>query len=465
MTRPADLTSLSPSEKDALIAVLLERDRVMQEQLVALTARVAALEAENKALRDKLEVPPKTPRNSSKPPSSAPKANGTGQSKAKSKVHAGAHRPLHPNPTEKRDVRLDHCPECRADVTGVAQMPLHQYDRIEIPEIKPDVTRVTLFGGTCPCCRAKFRAPPPAGLEPGSPFGPNLRAFVHYLRYDHAVSFERLERLLFDLFALEISEGAIATMLEAAKPAFERQSNLLKAHLLSGTAVQSDETGVRVGKKGWWLWVFHFADTACFVIRPSRGKKVVAEFLGEARPDFWVSDRLSAQMGWAVKEQQVCLSHLLRDIQYAIECGDDAFAPPLKTLLKWAVRMGRRRPDLADTTLAAYHSRLQSKLDELLKISPQTDAGQKLQRIIKKFRQNLFVFVTNRHIPPTNNTSEQALRPCAIFRKVTNCFRSVWGADLYAGIRSVIETARRRGIGILHAIRLTLQGAPLPAAA
>ncbi len=93
MTRPADLTTLSPSEKDALIAVLLERDRVMQEQLVALTVRVAALEAENKALRDKLDVPPKTPRNSSKPPSSAPKANGTGQCKAKSKVHAGAHPP------------------------------------------------------------------------------------------------------------------------------------------------------------------------------------------------------------------------------------------------------------------------------------------------------------------------------------------------------------------------------------
>ena len=190
MTRPTDFTTLSLSEKDALIAVLLERDRVLQEQMAALTARVASLEAENKTLRDKLEVPPKTPRNSSKPPSLAPKANGTGQSKAKSKVHAGAHRPLHPKPTEKRDVRLDHCPQCRADVTGVA-----------------------LFGGTCPCCRAKFRAPPPVGLEPGSPFGPNLRAFVHYLRYDHAVSFERLERLLFDLFALEISEGAIANML------------------------------------------------------------------------------------------------------------------------------------------------------------------------------------------------------------------------------------------------------------
>ena len=45
------------------------------------------------------------------------------------------------------------------------------------------------------------------------------------------------------------------------------------------------------------------------MIRPSRGKDVVAEFLGEVRPDFWVSDRYGAQMGWAKIANQVCLSH------------------------------------------------------------------------------------------------------------------------------------------------------------
>ncbi len=88
-----------------------------------------------------------------------------------------------------------------------------------------------------------------------------------------------------------------------------------------------------------------------------------------------------------------------------------------------------------------------------------------MRRIIKKFRQNLFVFVTNRVLPPTNNGSEQALRPCVIFRKITNCFRSQWGAGLYADVRSVFETARRRGIPILQAIRLTLDERPLPIAA
>jgi len=75
----------------------------------------------------------------------------------------------------------------------------------------------------------------------------------------------------------------------------------------------------------------------------------------------------------------------------------------------------------------------------------------------------MFVFLANRAIPPTNNGSEQALRPCVIFRKVTNCFRSEWGAKLYADIRSVIETARRRAIHAIDAIRLTLKGLPLAA--
>ena len=48
------------------------------------------------------------------------------------------------------------------------------------------------------------------------------------------------------------------------------------------------------------------------------------------------------------------------------------------------------------------------------------------------------------------------------FRKITNGFRTVWGATLYADIRSVIETARRRAIDPLKAIILTLKGIPLP---
>ncbi|HZH05895.1 MAG TPA: IS66 family transposase [Lautropia sp.] len=302
----------------------------------------------------------------------------------------------------------------------------------------------------------------PRACPPGSPFGPNLRAFVLYLRFAQAIPFERLARLLSDLFGLEISEGALANILQDSAPAFETQASAIKHRLLSGAVLQSDETSARVGKRTFWTWVFHHGDSACFVIRPSRGKAVVAAFLGDVRPAFWVSDRLGAQLGWAAKEHQVCLAHLLRDIQYALDAGDDALAPRIMALLKRAIRIGRRRPELADTTLAAYQARLQTGIDALLTIEPATKAGRKLQRLLKRFRQNLFVFITNRAVPPTNNGSEQALRPCVVFRKVTNGFRSEWGAALYADVRSVLETARRRGIAILDAIRLTLNRMPLP---
>jgi transposase len=449
MLSPPNFSLLSARDKDALIVQLL--------------ARLEALERENAALREKLNLPPKTPDNSSTPPSQGHKASGAAGAKPKAKPHTGAHRPLHPNPTRCRAVPASQCQHCQADVSGVVQTPVHSYDRIEIPEIKPDVTRVTLLGGLCPCCAKPFKAAPPAGLEPGSPFGPNLRAFAIYLRFTQAISFERLSRLFSDLLGLEISEGALVNMLDDSKLAFARAASLIRARLLAGTILQSDETSVRVGKRTWWTWVFHHAEDACFVIHPNRSRAVVEQFLGEHRPDFWVSDRLAAQMNWAKKDHQVCLAHLIRDAQYAIDAGDTAFAPGLRKLLSRACKIGGRRNQLADATLRAYAYKLDAELDVLLRIAPAHGAGNKLQGVIKGCRRHLFVFLANRAIPPTNNGSERALRPCVIFRKVTNCFRSEWAAHLYADVRSVIETGRRKAIGALDAIRLTLNGLPLSA--
>ena len=205
-----DFSSLTHAEKDALIATLLERIDALMAENVALRARVADLEA-------RLGLPPKTPDNSSTPPSHGHKASGEASSKPKGKAHAGTHRPLHPNPTAKRDVMAAQCQHCAADVSAVAQTAMQSYDRIEIPEIKPEVTRVTLHGGLCPCCAKRFKAVPPQGLEPGSPFGPNLRALAIYLRASHAVSYERLARLMSDLLGLEISEGALVNILDGSR--------------------------------------------------------------------------------------------------------------------------------------------------------------------------------------------------------------------------------------------------------
>jgi transposase len=455
VTAPPDLSTLDSAAKDVLIALLQKQVEALTQQVAVLTKRVAELE-------EKLNLPKKTPDNSSQPPSTGHKASGEVDAKPKKNSHPGAHRPLHENPTRKRDIMADSCQYCGADVTHATQKPILTFDRIEIPKIEPDVTQLTLYGGICPCCARKFIAPAPAGLEPGSPFGPELRAFVFYLRFTQNIALKRLTKLLRDLCGITISEGALVNMLKKSQEAFARQMQVIRTRLLSGTALESDETSMRVGKKNNWLWTFHHNEDACFVIAPSRAKTVVEEFLDGHRPDFWVSDRYGAQMGWATKDHQVCLAHLIRDVQYAIDASDAAFAPKLKELLKDACAIGARRPELKDATLRSYAAKLEKRLTELLRIAPIGTEGNKLQQGIKQYRPHLFVFVTNREIPATNNGSERNLRPCAVYRKVTNGFRSDWAAKLYAHIRSVLETARRRGIGALDAIRLTLAGALLP---
>ena len=213
------------------------------------------------------------------------------------------------------------------------------------------------------------------------------------------------------------------------------------------------------------MWVFHHEDSAVFVAKPTRAQTVIADFLGDFTPQYWVSDRYAGQLGWAEKENQVCLAHLIRDAQYAIECGDDVIGPDLRHLLGEACKIAARRDELSDATLKSYACRLEARLDKIMARTPTHPASVKLKEMIRRTRRHLFVFMTVRELPATNNGSEQAIRPAVIFRKVTYCFRSVWGAELYADIRSVIETGRRRAIDGFEAIRLTLAGKQLPAQA
>ena len=153
-----------------------------------------------------------------------------------------------------------------------------------------------LHGGACPRCAEPFKAAAPAGLEPGSPFGPNLRALVIYLRSVQGIPLERLRRALRDLFGLEISEGALVNILKAARTAFSAQAKAIRERLLSGTTIASDETGMGVGKANWWLWVFLNSDSALFALKPFRSRAVVDDVLGDFRPEYWLSDRYGAQM-------------------------------------------------------------------------------------------------------------------------------------------------------------------------
>lgn len=458
MTAPPDLSQLSEADKDGMILGLIGHLAAAQETIATQAMRIAALEAR----LGELTRPPKTPDNSSKPPSQGQKQDrsAAGTDRPARKSRPGVGRTLHPNPDRVIEARLSACPKCQAVFPDAAQTPQQVYERIELPPIKPDVTQVRLFGGRCGCCGERVTAEAPAGLEQGSPFGRSIAAMVVYLHYAHAIGMERLAALMDELFSLSISEGAISNILGRARAPLLAAAATIQAVVLASPVVCSDETSARVKGKNWWEWVFIGTLAVLHVIQPSRGKAVVQALFGAVRPGVWVSDMLGSQRGhgdlW-----QVCLAHLLRDAKYAVECGDTAFSAPFRLLLLRAVAIGRRREMLKDTTLKQYLGDLERRLDRIMAAVPVGEPGRKLRKRMAANRAHLFVFVTHRDVPYTNNVSERHLRPSVIFRKVTNGFRCEWGAETYAAFRSVVGTAKLNRASVFDTIQFVLS-AKLP---
>lgn len=444
---PPLLDVLTDAEKNDLLLA-------QYEMIERMAGRIAELEA-------LVGKPRKTSKNSHIPPSKDVFGKGggrVGQPKGgRRPSREGSHRPLAEAPDRTERMMAAACGHCGTDVSAQAQRCRRRYDHLDLPPIRPIVTRVELFGGRCRGCGKRYCAEAPAGMAPGTPFGPGIRALLAYLHHSHHVGFERLSRIAAELFGLAISQGAIANAFRRMGAGMAAATKAITDKLLTARIIASDETTTRTNGIIHWQWVFLSDKAVLHKIAPRRARHVAEEVLAGHQPDVWISDRYAGQQELG-KAHQVCLAHVLRDVQYAIDCGDRAFAPKVRDHLRWAIRIGKRRNQLKDSTLLAYAAKADNVLTRLMRMPIAHPAGRMLLRQIKAWRGKFFVFLTNRQVPPTNNISEREIRPSVVFRKVTNGFRSDWGAQIHAGYRSVTGTARLSGQSALSAIRDLVDG-------
>jgi transposase len=158
----------------AKIDQLSDQNKKLIEQIGTLLARIAELEGRQ-------AKPPKTPTNSSLPPSRGQKANVADGSTTKTrKGRPGVARELCPNPEATRDIYAERC-ACGARMLPIGQTLAHAYDHIELPPSKPVTTRINLHRADCRRCGKTVTTAPPADMPPGSPFGPSIVALVAYL--------------------------------------------------------------------------------------------------------------------------------------------------------------------------------------------------------------------------------------------------------------------------------------------
>ena len=115
-----------------------------------------------------------------------------------------------------------------------------------------------------------------------------------------------------------------------------------------------------------------------------------------------------------------------------------------------------------ELTLPQYYSEneerqsLTIKLDELLSSVPDANhsKAKTLQKNLLKHQQYILYFLYHPKVPPDNNGSERAIRNIKVKQKISGQFKSEEGADGFAVLRSVIDTAIKSGQNVLNALAL-----------
>jgi transposase len=208
-------------------------ERLSKEELIELVLR--------------LQRPEKTSRTSSKPPATDRKEQRDQAKPGGAKPgHEGHSRVVSDDPDEVVEHRPDRCPCCGGSLPGdLPAEVVSTSERIELPEIAPVVTQHRRLALRCPCCGTHVVAPVPKEAR-GTPFGPRLHTVATYLKTFQALSYERLQAALSDLFGLTLSQGGLMNLLRRAQARFQPGREAAISALRRAEVVASDETGVRI---------------------------------------------------------------------------------------------------------------------------------------------------------------------------------------------------------------------------
>ena len=407
-------------------------ERLSREELIELVLR--------------LQRPEKTSRTSSKPPATDRKERREQAKPGGAKPgHEGHSRVMSEDPDAVVDHRPDRCVCCGGALhEDLSTEIVSVSERIELPATMPVVTQHRRLAVNCPTCGMRVVAPVPEAAR-GTPFGPRLHAVATYLKTFQALSYERLQSALSDLFGLTLSQGGLMNLLRRAQGCFRPSREEAVSTLRRATVVASDETGVRIEGSNAYHWVFHSTEAVVHQASPTRGAVVVREMMDGHRPAVWISDRYTAQQGHAAAHQ-TCLAHLARDVAYVVETSDDPVPWRLQLWLRSVFALAEHVTDLATSTLAAKRRSLDRQLGAILATPSGCDLTRDLQAKISRARHQLLVFLAHPGVvDATNNGSERLLRPFVVQRKVTNGYRAMWAAAGEADIRTVVDTARLTG--------------------
>lgn len=349
----------------------------------------------------------------------------------------------------------DYCCLCGDDLSAVPAVCIGQRQVIDIPVPAVTCTEHQSFAKTC-CCGMINKGNFPVNVNASVQYGSRIEALTAYLNVRQYMPYGRIQEFYSQILGLSISQGGIVGLMdrftEKSLPVYGEIKNRIALAECLGT----DETGAKVNGKTHWFWTWQNQALTFIVRSASRGYKTIAETFPEGLPNtVLVHDRWAAHFQCKSVNRQICLAHLLRDLNYIQQVHGSKWAESFKRLIKQAMNLGNQS-DYNGLLPSIKRNRFEAELEELLKheLPLKHKLALTLQKKLRKISGNILCFLHYNSVPADNNGSERAIRNIKVKQKISGGFRSTQGADGFAVIRSVIDTTIKSGQQVFFALSL-----------
>ena len=430
----------------------------------AANIQIVQLQKEVESLKERLK-PAKNSNNSSIPPSkdeNRPTRNKSLREKSKKKTggqpgHKGSTLKMSPTPDHIKKLIPDYCNNCGNGLHEVEAIPLSKRQVIDLPPVQPIITEYQQCSRQCLCGHIQ-KAQYPVHITNHVQYGPSVEAIAGYYSVYQYLPFKRLTDMFAQVFNLPISQGTISNLLDRLATKAQPVYDDIHAKISQSASVGGDETGAKVNGKKQWAWVWQNSLLTFICVSATRGKQAVEHLFPNGFANaILCSDRWATHLSTYAKGHQLCLAHLLRDLNYLIELEETSWAKQIKELLQRAIKL---KQDLSsyqieDPKILA----IEKELDDLLAKQLDEESPPKktkktivFQTSMKKYRNYLFTFLYHNDVPSDNNGSERAIRNFKVKIKVSGQFKT--GHHIFAKLRSVVDTCVKQSVPVFKAMKI-----------
>ncbi len=434
-----------------------ERIEELERANEELARENAALRQESEKLRREIEEWKRGFRERGKRRSSSAESRkyGPRRKPGRKAGHPAAHRPvpeqvdhekLHPTPAT--------CPCCEGPVELTEETASTL--EVDVPPVKPEITRHKTVVGRCVRCAARVVAPLPGASANGTTvapvtFGPNLQSIGVSMRFELKASLGGIGKFMGQWFGVEISAGGLARMYDR----LEGRSTAIKeivTGLRRARVVGMDETGWRQDGVSGWCWVARTDKLSLYRVELSRGRWVAESILGAKYSGTLVSDFYAVYAGQGTWRNAFCGAHLIRDAKKLAELEPCAETEEFRDRVRAFYEAGEAA---AKSGNASARRGVRIRLGHIIASTDWVSFPDivQLQERIATHWDGITRFIDDPRVPWHNNGSERDVRPVARYRAITGGTRSPRGSVVFGHWMSVVHTRRKNGLPLPPFVR------------